>query len=60
MINAAVTFFIIGLVAYVLGANGVAGLSIEAGKLLLIVFCVLAVLSFLTNLVTGRRSKSLL
>jgi uncharacterized membrane protein YtjA (UPF0391 family) len=60
MINAAVTFFIIGLVAYVLGANGIAGLSIEAGKLLLIVFCVLAVLSFLTNLVTGRRSKSLL
>lgn len=60
MINAAITFFAIGLVAFIIGANGIAGLSMEAGKLLLIVFCVLAGASFIITLVTGRRQKNLL
>jgi uncharacterized membrane protein YtjA (UPF0391 family) len=60
MIRAAITFFILGLVAMVLGANNVAGLSIEIGRILLGVFIVLAVLSFLGHLFTGRSTKSLI
>ena len=45
MIRAAISFFILAIVAYVLGANGVAGISIEIGKLLLAVFLVLAIIS---------------
>ena len=39
-----------------LGMGNVAGISVELGKTLLYVFLVLAVLSFLVNLVSGRRS----
>ena len=60
MLNAAITFFIIGLAAFILGATGIAGLSMEAGKLMLIVFCVLAALSFIIRTVTGRQPKNLL
>jgi uncharacterized membrane protein YtjA (UPF0391 family) len=59
MIRVAIGFFMVGLLAVVLGANGVAGLSIEVGKLILYVFLVLAVLSFLGSLITGRKLKSL-
>ncbi len=55
MIRAAIAFFVLALVAIVLGANGIAGLSLEIGKILLAVFLVLAVLSFLVSIVTGRK-----
>jgi uncharacterized membrane protein YtjA (UPF0391 family) len=55
VIRAAIGFFVIGLLAYFLGANGVGGLSVEIGKILLGVFIVLSVLSFLANLLTGRK-----
>lgn len=55
MLRAAIAFFVLGLIAMVLGASGVAGLSMEAGRTLLIVFLVLAVISFVVNMVTGRR-----
>jgi uncharacterized membrane protein YtjA (UPF0391 family) len=57
MIRAAVLFFVIGLLAFVLGANGIGGLSIELGKLLLVVFVVLAVGSFLVNIINGRKHQ---
>lgn len=59
MLRGAIVFFVLGLVALVLGANNVAGLSIEVGRLLLFVFVVLAVISFLASLITGRRTKSI-
>jgi uncharacterized membrane protein YtjA (UPF0391 family) len=59
MLRAAIGFFIVGLLAVLLGANGIAGLSIEVGKTILYVFLVLAVLSFLASLITGRNLKSL-
>lgn len=59
MLRAAITFFIIGLVAILLGAYNVAGISIELGKVLLIVFLILAVISFLSSLLMGRSPKSL-
>lgn len=43
----AVVFFVIALVAAVLGARGVAGLSMTVAKWLVIVFLVLAVVSLL-------------
>jgi Protein of unknown function (DUF1328). len=55
MLNAAIAFFIIAIVAFVLGATGVAGMSMEIGRLLLIVFLVLAVVSFVVNLLRGRK-----
>jgi uncharacterized membrane protein YtjA (UPF0391 family) len=54
MLRAAIAFFVIGLLAILLGANGIAGLSLEVGKTLLFVFLALAVISALVGLVTGR------
>jgi uncharacterized membrane protein YtjA (UPF0391 family) len=59
MIRAAIGFFILGLLAIALGAGNVGGLSIEVGKTLLFVFIVLAVLSALVGLISGRSPKIL-
>lgn len=58
MLRAALAFFVLALIAYFLGANGIAGFSAEAGKLLLYVFVVLSVISFVINLLKGRSSKT--
>lgn len=55
MLRAAIAFFVLGLVAILLGANGVGGLSLDIGKTLLFVFLILAVISFIASLVTGRK-----
>jgi uncharacterized membrane protein YtjA (UPF0391 family) len=60
LIRAAIAFFILALVAYFLGAAGIAGVSIEIGKTLLYVFLALAVISFLSSLITGRGPKKIL
>lgn len=57
MVRAAIAFFVIGLVAYFLGAGGIAGLSVEIGKMLLGVFLVLAVISFIFSLIFARKSR---
>lgn len=57
MLRAAIIFFVLALVAYLLGATGFAGLSMEIGRVLLVVFLVLAVISFGVNLLRGRKSK---
>lgn len=59
MLRAALGFFVLALFAYVLGANGIAGLSVEIGRLLLWAFLILAVLSGAIYLVTGRSQKNL-
>ena len=56
MLRAALAFFALGLVAIVLGAGKVGGLSLEIGQTLLGVFMVLAVISFVASLVTGRKA----
>lgn len=56
MLNAAITFFVIALVAFILGATGFAGVSMEIGKTLLFVFLVLAVISFAINMIRGGRA----
>jgi len=55
MLRAALAFFILALVAIIFGASGFAGVSMDIGKTLLVVFLVLAAISFIGSLVTGRR-----
>jgi len=51
MLNWAVTFFIIAIIAAVLGFTTIAGSAIDIAKILFFVFLVLAVFSF----IFGRR-----
>ena len=60
MIRAAIGFFILAFIALALGLNQIAGVSIEMGKLLLGVFLILAVISGLVGIFTGRSPKSLI
>ena len=57
MLRAAIAFFILAIVAFVLGASGIAGISMEIGRMLLIVFLVLAVISFVINMMSGRKGR---
>jgi uncharacterized membrane protein YtjA (UPF0391 family) len=47
LIGLAVLFLILALVAYILGAQGVAGMSVEIARWLIIIFIILAIISFL-------------
>ena len=59
MLRAALAFFVLALVAIFIGATGFAGVSMEIGRMLLFVFLILAVISFIGSLVSGRNSKLL-
>ena len=47
LVSIAIVFFVIAIVAYLLGARGVAGMSASIGRTLLFVFLVLAVISLI-------------
>ena len=47
MLELAILFFVIALIAAALGASGVAGVSMTIAKWLVVIFLVLAVLSLL-------------
>ncbi len=53
LLGIAILFFVIAIVAYVLGARGVAGMSAGIGRTLLFVFLVLAVLMVVVQLARG-------
>lgn len=55
MLRAAIAFFVIALLAIIFGATGFAGISMEIGRMLLGVFLVLAVISFVISLVSGKK-----
>ena len=55
MLSWSVTFFVIALVAALLGFGGVAGMSADIGWL----FALLAVLMIVVTLLTGRRSPGI-
>jgi uncharacterized membrane protein YtjA (UPF0391 family) len=57
MLRAAITFFILALVAYILGAYQVAGISAEIGKVLLGLFLFISILLFISALFIGSRLK---
>jgi uncharacterized membrane protein YtjA (UPF0391 family) len=52
LVSLAVVFFIIAIIAYVLGARGVAGMSAGVGRTLLFVFLVLAIIVFIFSFVS--------
>ena len=49
----AIVFFIIALVAWALGAGGVAGMSAGVGRALLFVFLILAIIFIILNFTVG-------
>ena len=51
LLTVAIVFFIIAILAYVLGARGVAGMSAGIGRTLLFVFLVLAIIFVIVGLV---------
>jgi uncharacterized membrane protein YtjA (UPF0391 family) len=53
LLTLAIVFFVIAILAYVLGARGVAGMSAGIGRTLLFVFIVLAVIFAIVSLVNG-------
>ncbi len=57
MIRAAIMFFVFALVAYIFGAYSIAGLSMEIGRLLLIIFLALAFLTFIFSFSFGKKIK---
>jgi len=53
MVRSAIAFFILAIVAFIFGAYGIAGLSMDIGKLLLGIFLVISIISIITAIVTG-------
>jgi uncharacterized membrane protein YtjA (UPF0391 family) len=51
LVSVAIVFFIIAILAYVLGARGVAGMSAGIGRTLLFVFLILAVVVIIFGMV---------
>jgi uncharacterized membrane protein YtjA (UPF0391 family) len=54
MLRLALLFLVIALIAMVLGAGNVAGLSMDIAWILFVVFLELAVISFAANALRGR------
>jgi uncharacterized membrane protein YtjA (UPF0391 family) len=52
MLNWALTFFVVAIVAAVLGFTNIAGSAVDIAKILFLVFLVLAIVSF----IFGRRA----
>ena len=46
LIGLAVIFLVLALIAYILGARGIAGFSMEIARWLVIIFIVLAIITF--------------
>ncbi len=60
MLRAALIFFVLAVLSYILGATGVAGMSMEIARILLVVFLVLAVIGVAAGLISGGRPKDLI
>lgn len=58
MLRAAIIFFLMGLLAYLFGLYGIAGVSIDIGKLLLLVFVIFATISFVGAITIGKSEES--
>ena len=59
MLKAAITFFLVGILAYIFGAYQIAGVSVEIGQIFLYVFFALAIIAFVINMISGRRGRNL-
>jgi uncharacterized membrane protein YtjA (UPF0391 family) len=59
MLRAAIAFFALALLAMILGATGVAGISMDIGRTLVVVFLILAAISFVAGIISGKRPNVL-
>jgi uncharacterized membrane protein YtjA (UPF0391 family) len=57
MLQASITFFILGIIAMIFGFFGVAGLSAELGETILWVFFIFALMSFLGTAKIDRKKS---
>ncbi len=57
MIQTSIVFFVLAIVAYVFGAYGIAGVTLEIGKTLLWIFIILSAISFIYSLFSDRKLK---
>lgn len=58
MLNWIITFFLLAVIAAILGFGGLAGTFVAVSKTLAIIFLVLFVASLIYSLITGRRPPS--
>lgn len=58
MLRWALIFFVVALVAAVLGFGGIAGSAVQIAKILFFVFLIAAAISFILNL-TGKKGDSI-
>ena len=56
MLNWIITFFVMAIIAAVLGFGGLAGTFAEIAKFLALIFVVLFVASLVYSMVTGKRA----
>ena len=56
MLRAAILFFAMGLFIFLLGLQEAAGISIEIGRVLLFLFLVLSLFSFIAGLIYDKRT----
>lgn len=54
MLRAAIMFFVLAIIAALLGLGNIAGLSMEIARILIIVFVVLAIISGLVHIFKGK------
>lgn len=54
MLRSSMIFFILGITSMIFGAYEIANISVEIGKVLLMIFIVLAILSFMIELIRGK------
>ena len=55
MLNWAITFLVIALIAAIFGFGGIVGAAVGIAKILFFVFIVLFVISLVMNMASGRR-----
>lgn len=59
MLNWAITFLVVALIAAVLGFGGIAGVAVELAKIVFFVAIVLFLISLVYGMTTGRRPPSI-
>lgn len=59
MLKASLLFFILGLLAMLMGTFGVLGLSVEIGEMILSVFFIFSLISFIGSAEIERRKHNL-
>ena len=54
MLKVSISFFILGLLSFLLGTSGMANVSTQVGKYLLILFMIFSLISFIGGITTDK------